>query len=91
MLRRSRGRFCHVRHRSFRPSLKSVVGRPSLRVRQHLYACNAQTGSMTKPKSKETCLPLAGRLVAKGDQECRGGAAKDHVLIRGHLPVKRSS
>jgi hypothetical protein len=45
---------------------------------------------MTKPWIQETCLPQAGRVVARGDQECCGCVAKVHVLIRGDLPDKRS-
>jgi hypothetical protein len=41
---------------------------------------------MTKPRIQETCPPQAGRVVARGDQECCGCVAKVHVLIRGDLP-----
>jgi hypothetical protein len=41
---------------------------------------------MTKPRIQETCLPQAGRVAARGDQECCGCVAIVHVLIRGDLP-----
>ena len=44
---------------------------------------------VTKPWIQETCLPKAGRVVARGDQECRGCAVKVHVLIRGDLSHMR--
>ena len=40
---------------------------------------------ITKRRVQETCLPKAGRVVARGDQECSGCAVKVYALIRGDL------
>jgi len=66
---------------SRRIPLKAGHIRPSLRVSWH---------NITKPWIQETCLPQAGRVVARGDQECRGCAAKVYpVEFPGGNPIQQ--